>query len=155
MLGKPEHRCIAWLKASATTALEIIVILMSIGLPAQNALAQTFSVLYTFKGSPDGGVPKAGLIRGPNGTLFGTTWGGGATNCDHYGCGVAFRLEPAGKEALLYRFKIGSGGGTNPTGTLVRDAMGNLYGSASSGGGSNCGGNFCGTVFELNRAGKE
>jgi uncharacterized repeat protein (TIGR03803 family) len=118
--------------------------------------AQTFSVLYRFKGSPDGAIPKAGLIRGPNGTLFGTTWGGGATNCDHYGCGVAFKLGPAGNETVLYRFKRGSGGGgANPTGTLVRDAMGNLYGSASSGGGSNCGGNFCGTVFELDRAGKE
>jgi uncharacterized repeat protein (TIGR03803 family) len=155
MLGKLEHGRIASLQASATTTLGIIVILASIGLAAQNAPAQTFSVLYTFKGSPDGGVPKAGLIRGPNGTLFGTTWGGGATNCDHYGCGVAFKLDPAGKETVLYRFKIGSGGGANPTGTLVRDAIGNLYGSASSGGGSNCGGNLCGTVFELNRAGKE
>jgi hypothetical protein len=62
MLGKLEHGRIASLQASATTTLGIIVILASIGLAAQNAPAQTFSVLYTFKGSPDGGVPKAGLI---------------------------------------------------------------------------------------------
>jgi uncharacterized repeat protein (TIGR03803 family) len=47
-------------------------------------------------------------------------------------------------------------GGTNPSGRLVLDGRGNLYGTASSGGyfSSGCYMNGCGTVFEISLGGK-
>jgi uncharacterized repeat protein (TIGR03803 family) len=54
-------------------------------------------------------------------------------------------------DSILYRFHSGRDG-LSPSSTLVPDAAGNLYGTASYGGGTPC--NFgnapgCGTVFEL------
>jgi uncharacterized repeat protein (TIGR03803 family) len=52
------------------------------------------AVLHTFGGSPDGSTPYAGLID-VNGTLYGTTAGGGAARCRVYGgCGTVFALTP-------------------------------------------------------------
>jgi uncharacterized repeat protein (TIGR03803 family) len=46
--------------------------------------------------------------------------------------------------------------GANPVGVLVRDAAGNLYGTTGVGGGGNCsGGEGCGTVFKMDKTGKE
>jgi hypothetical protein len=50
------------------------------------AQAQTYTVLHRFTG-PDGYFPRAGLIADPAGSLFGTTYGGGAS-----GFGTVFRL---------------------------------------------------------------
>src|SRR5277367_5281447 len=80
---------------SARAVLTMALLLAGI-LAAQSALAQTFTVLYTFKGSPDGANPRAGLIRDAKGNLFGTTVGGGFTNCQFNGCGVAFKLDTKG-----------------------------------------------------------
>src|SRR5271166_2190887 len=48
--------------------------------------------------------------------------------------------------------------GASPVGVLVRDSVGNLYGTTGAGGGGSCaagGGDGCGTVFKLDKAGKE
>jgi uncharacterized repeat protein (TIGR03803 family) len=45
--------------------------------------------------------------------------------------------------------------GSFPTGTLVRDSAGNIYGATSGGGTGVCDGYGCGTVFKMNNAGKE
>jgi uncharacterized repeat protein (TIGR03803 family) len=45
--------------------------------------------------------------------------------------------------------------GSFPTGTLVRDSAGNIYGTTSGGGTGGCDGYGCGTVFKMNNAGKE
>src|SRR5580700_8916906 len=45
--------------------------------------------------------------------------------------------------------------GSFPTGGLVRDSAGNLYGTTSGGGTGGCGGYGCGTVFKMNKLGKE
>jgi uncharacterized repeat protein (TIGR03803 family) len=48
------------------------------------------------------------------------------------------------------------GDGANPTGVLIRDAAGNLYGTTGVGGSGNCsGGEGCGTVFKMDKNGKE
>jgi uncharacterized repeat protein (TIGR03803 family) len=47
------------------------------------------NVLYNFTGGADGGQPYAGLIRGSNGDLYGTTYSGGKNST-----GVVFRLTP-------------------------------------------------------------
>ena len=56
----------------------------------------TEAVLHSFSGSPDGATPYAGLID-MNGTLYGTTAGGGGPKCELYdssGCGTVFALTP-------------------------------------------------------------
>jgi uncharacterized repeat protein (TIGR03803 family) len=85
------------------------------------------------------------LIRDRASNLHGATTYGPGTGCQlNQGCGVAFKLAPGGAEKVLYAFKGGSDAG-NPTGNLVRDKAGNLYGAAFWGGGA---GND-GAIFKL------
>ena len=101
------------------------------------------TLLYTFTGGADGGVPTAGLTRDASGNLYGTTLFGGTV-----GAGVVFKVSPTGTETVLYTFTGGADGG-NPFGAvLVRDSSGNLYATAGGGGSSAC--PFgCGVVFKL------
>jgi len=115
---------------------------------------------FTFPGCcgiyPQGGGPEGDLVQDSAGNLYGTTsYGGtgGGSNCGNFGCGTIFKLDTTGKETVLHNF-VGTDG-HGPRGGLVRDAAGNLYGTALYGGDlSRCGGLGCGTVFELNAAGK-
>ena len=50
--------------------------------------AQSFELIHTFTGVPDGAYPEAGLVRGGSGEFYGTTAGGGLN-----GFGTVFRLE--------------------------------------------------------------
>ena len=52
-----------------------------------------FNPLYEFRGS-DGANPRARVIFGSNGTLYGTTQYGGTSFCGGQGCGVVFNLRP-------------------------------------------------------------
>ncbi len=92
------------------------------------------TVLYSFTGSLDGGNPYAGVIRDGAGNLYGTTTSGGGPQpgCSS-GCGVVYKIDPAGQETVLYRF-TGEKDGATPTGSLLRDSSGNLYGTTSQGG---------------------
>jgi uncharacterized repeat protein (TIGR03803 family) len=108
-----------------------------------------FGVLHNFAGGTDDGRnPYAGLVRGSDGTLYGTTnLGGRNSECSIYGgCGTVFKLDPSGTLTLLHRF---SGNiGQLYKGRLVMDSYGNLYGTTYLGGTStNCGSVGCGTVF--------
>ncbi|HEY6766355.1 MAG TPA: choice-of-anchor tandem repeat GloVer-containing protein [Candidatus Sulfotelmatobacter sp.] len=61
---------------------------------------------------------------------------------------LAVRAQ-AQTESVIYSFSGGSDG-ANPSGSLVADARGNLYGTTFSGGDlSGCGGTGCGGVFKL------
>jgi uncharacterized repeat protein (TIGR03803 family) len=93
----------------------------------------------------DGSAPVAGVVRDTEGSLYGTTSGGGA-----FGFGTAFRLDTAGVLTVLYSF-TGQADGALPKAGLVRDAAGNLYGTASQGGNrrGNCRTSGCGVVFEI------
>jgi len=92
----------------------------------------TYTVLHTFSGS-DGAFPNPDLVRDASGNLFGTTNSGGDLKCGGgYGCGVAFKLDPSGKESLLHVFTTGPGGLT-PTSGLIQDSLGNLYGTTFNG----------------------
>jgi hypothetical protein len=56
-------------------------------------------VLYSFTGAEDGANPLAGVIEDAAGNLYGTAGGGGnlGTFCQgEGGCGVVFKLAPAG-----------------------------------------------------------
>jgi uncharacterized repeat protein (TIGR03803 family) len=105
-------------------------------------------VLYTFN-SVGGCSPYAGLVRGAKGNLYGTT---GA--CGAYGYGTVFEVTKNGAETVLYSF-TGGGDGGQPIAGLVRDTVGNLYGTTNEGGALGCFGLGCGTVFEVTPAGKE
>jgi uncharacterized repeat protein (TIGR03803 family) len=119
------------------------------------------SPLYMFAGGDDGAYPEARVVRAPDGSLWGTTSGGGDYPCEPpYGCGTAFRLRPsptAPRTALapwqkttLHQFQ-GLDGGEPGVGDLVFDSSGAVYGTAGLGGNSSpaCGGYGCGVVFKL------
>lgn len=112
--------------------------------------AGKFILLHQFTG-PDGAYPNASLIRDRRGNIYGTT-GAGGKSCE---CGVVFRIDKAGKETVLYAFSGGTDGSA-PVGGLVRDDEGNLYGTTAFGGDMICDrGLGCGTVFQLDKAGKK
>jgi len=109
----------------------------------------TETVLYSFTGAGDGGSPGLGaLIMDAQGNLYGTTQAGGAC------CGTVFKVDVTGSESVLYSFTGTGGDGTLPTGGLVRDAAGNLYGT-TEGGGQYGGPYGYGTVFKIDTTGKE
>jgi len=114
------------------------------------------TVLYTFTGGTDGGFPVANLLRDGEGNLYGTTFNGGdLTACDGQGCGVVFKLDAMGVYSVLYTF-TGGADGANPAAGLVRDGLGNLYGTTYAGGNlSICNFRGCGVVFKVRPTGKE
>jgi uncharacterized repeat protein (TIGR03803 family) len=124
------------------------VLLIALAFVTQFAHGQTFTTLYSFTGG-SGGAPQAGLVLDTAGNLYGTTYAGGGS-C---GCGTVFKLTPAGNLQVLHRFTYWPDGAL-PTAPLIRDAAGNLYGTAALGGDHNfCQGN-CGTVFKVDAANK-
>jgi uncharacterized repeat protein (TIGR03803 family) len=129
--------------------------------PARGQTAWTETVLHTFTGGSDGGIPSAGLIAGKEGTLYGTTEvGGGRSSCSFApsaGCGTVFKLTPPAKgqtawtETVIHSFTGGSDG-SDPRAGLIADKQGALYGTTVFGGSrSSCSlpSAGCGTVFKL------
>jgi uncharacterized repeat protein (TIGR03803 family) len=125
--------------------------------------AGTEKVLHSFNGGrADGSQPFAGLIE-VNGTLYGTTSGGGKYKCrakiyqlDY--CGTVFSITTGGAVKVLYSFKGGSDG-ANPRAPLIA-LKGKLYGTTAAGGGYHGSGCYpipegCGTVFSITPNGKE
>jgi uncharacterized repeat protein (TIGR03803 family) len=111
----------------------------------QPARAQTFTVLYNFTASSDGGDPYASLIRDAAGNLYSTFGYGGGTSFS----GGVFKVAPDGTETVLYSFNGGSDGAF-PFSPVVRDKAGNLYGTTSQGGSANAG-----VVFKVDPSGTE
>lgn len=118
--------------------------------PNPSATEWRESVLYNFGGGSDGAHPDSGLIFDSAGNLYGVTgYGGGGSCSDPFGvgCGSVFDLTPSGngslwKENVLHTFRVADG--AYPTGPLIFDDAGNLYGTTWYGGRFGFG-----TVFEL------
>ncbi|MGD0191210.1 MAG: choice-of-anchor tandem repeat GloVer-containing protein [Rhizomicrobium sp.] len=123
----------------------------------------TETVLHTFCGQPpvsanpqcrDGYYPNGGVILDAGGNIYGTTESGGNGT---FASGTVFKIAPDGKETLLYSFcpTETCTDGADPAGGLIRDAQGNLYGTAGGGNGFYCRSSGCGTVFKLAPDGTE
>jgi len=118
--------------------------------------AGNWTTLYSFTGGADGAYPN-GVIRDGQGNLYGTTAEGGS-KCVLVSCGTVFKFSSTGQLTTLHSF-TGGADGILPSGTIVRDKAGNLYGTTSEGGDMSCadfinyGG--CGTLFKLDPSGNE
>jgi len=82
------------------------------------------TTLFQFGGADGLYYSEGGLVAGNNNTLFGTTYRGGAKND-----GAVFQLTTNGLLTTLYSFTNGSDG-ADPFAGVMRDASGNLYGTA-------------------------
>ncbi len=96
------------------------------------------TVLHQFTGGADGSNPVSSLIRDAAGNLYGTAPEGGSR-----GVGVAYMLDPAGRETVLYNFG-GGADGAYPFVDLIRDRAGNLFGTTAYGGTKSGG-----TIFKI------
>jgi len=98
-------------------------------------------VLVSFDGT-NSNDPIAGLTLGPDGILYGTTWGGDGVG------GSAFRVTTNG--ALTTLFAFGSTNGATVIGGLVVGPDGNFYGTTDAGGDFSVADGFGGgTVFRI------
>jgi uncharacterized repeat protein (TIGR03803 family) len=110
--------------------------------PASPGRPWTETTIYGFEGGSDGLGPYAGVIFGKDGSLYGTTALGGASNC-----GTVFQLTPpsspggAWEETVLHTFAHDAGGYYPYEGVVV-GSDGSLYGTTNTADGQ-------GTVFEL------
>ena len=129
---------------------------------AHNGSGWSFNSLYSFTGGSDGDRAYGRVTFGPNGTLYGTTSQGGNSVCAN-GCGTVFNLKPPPNaicgnapcpraKTVLYRFMGTDGAG--PSGDLVFDQAGNVYGTTFIGGGMG-GNDGAGVVYKLTTAGVE
>jgi DNA-binding beta-propeller fold protein YncE len=135
--------------------LTLLIFTLTAALVPLVAAKVTYKVLYKFTGGTDGGSPSSRLTADGSGNLYGTTSSGGdLSQCGGYGCGTVFKLMHSAKgqwqETVLYAFHGGSDG-SYPSGNLVFDNAGNLYGTTFGAGNAvDCTqGVGCGTVFEL------
>jgi uncharacterized repeat protein (TIGR03803 family) len=107
------------------------------------------SVVYSFTGSGDGGNPVGKLTQDAEGNMYGVTYAGGAAANP---AGALFKISAKGTESVLYSFcrQSDCSDGSRPSGPLVRDVAGNLYGTTMLGGAYNAG-----VVFKVTPKGTE
>jgi uncharacterized repeat protein (TIGR03803 family) len=103
-------------------------------------------------GCPDGALPYANLVEGPDGNFYGTTayGGGGAWYFNCLGCGTIFEITPQGKLTSLYSFcKIDTcPDGSTPEIGLTLATNGEFYGATVG-----AGAHGYGTIFSFTTSG--
>src|SRR5664279_2540547 len=105
----------------------------------------TETILHSFGSGTDGWAPFGGVVLDAAGNVYGTTIGGGLGRMCSTGCGTVFQLTPANgpwQETVVHNFDVLHG--YYPNSDLIRDASGNLYGTAIASGHYNDG-----VVFKL------
>ena len=141
----------------------VLPLLLAVSVVALPASAEwKEKVLYSFQGGVDAGsVPAGGVVFDKQGNLYVATTGGGPKICVpfRYECGAVYELSPPatkGDPWTATLIKMFSGEGSKdasvPSGGLIIDDAGNLYGVSGYGGTGNCvlfGLAGCGTVYEL------
>ena len=127
--GESVRNCATLLRAA-------LVFMLAATTPAG---AQTYTELYNFQ-STIGMFPIGVPAQGRDGNLYGTTvWGGGG-GCSAPGCGILFKITPAGKLTVLDNFHGVDASGLKSGVTLGTD--GNFYGTTYGGGSDNYGAVF-------------
>lgn len=102
------------------------------------------SVLYSFTGGADGGIPQGPPTLVPTGKIYGTTYDGGVD------WGVIYELTPSGSgwiESVPYAFSGGADGGGPGDSLLLLNGI--LYGTTEFGGTEGFGTAGKGTVFRF------
>jgi uncharacterized repeat protein (TIGR03803 family) len=103
----------------------------------------TLTSLHSFQVSTNGINPAAGLVRGSDGSFYGTTEYGGTNG----GNGTVFKISTNGVITSLYSF-TGGNDGSSPGAGLVQGSDGFFYGTTEYGGT-----NGDGTVFKISSGG--
>ena len=129
---------------SAQRSFVLVALAISVLFLPRPLAAREFKVLYSFcsqTNCADGAAPESGLVIDSSGNLIGATSAGGTFAFDS-GMGTVFELLPDGANwtyKLLYNFCQKSGqacpDGQAPTGNLLLDKAGNVYGITRLGGG--------------------
>ena len=114
-------------------------------LTTKNGKTYTEKDLYSFGDQGDGSTPNGPIALDSKGNLYGVTLWGGVFNQ-----GTVYKYTPAtlttaATESLLYSFGASATDGALPSGDLVFDSGGDIYGVTTSGGDAN----GDGTVFTL------
>jgi uncharacterized repeat protein (TIGR03803 family) len=106
------------------------------------AAAVNEQVLYSF-GGLSGFYNPGPLIFDRAGNLYGTA--------GSQGSGIVFELSPSGLGGWTQTTLHGFSGsdGANPSGPLLFDNVGNLYGMTENGGTGDCSFSGCGVIYEL------
>ncbi len=87
-----------------------------------------FSVLHDLNAADDGFGPNSPLLLdAADGNLYGTTASGGT-----YNDGTVFSISPAGVFKVVHMFTGGTDG-ANPTGNLIQDSNGKIFGGTAFG----------------------
>lgn len=136
----------------------IVFVIVFVVALSTSANPQQEKVLHAFGAGTDGTGPNGGLIPDSAGNLYGTTGGGGIYESENITAGTLFELSQVEggqwTKTTLHSF-AGRSDGAGPSGGLVADAAGNLYGTTAFGGnnGGCVGGpayqGGCGVVFQL------
>jgi uncharacterized repeat protein (TIGR03803 family) len=117
--------------------LSSVFALITITLISSSSRAATETVLHEFIPFARGYKPVSSLVPDSQGNFYGTTYEGGV-----YGFGTVYQLTPAANgswtETVLHSFAGGSDG-IWPTGNVVVDSAGNVYGVTSNGGSTHFG----------------
>jgi len=100
--------------------------------------SNNLTTLATFNGA-NGMSPQSSLLLDSSGNLFGTANSGGAN-----GDGTIFEVT-AGSSSVTTLVDFNGTNGSTPSGGLIFDSAGDLYGTTSAGGA----GNNDGTIFQL------
>jgi uncharacterized repeat protein (TIGR03803 family) len=100
-------------------------------------------LLYSFRDNHSAAYPFSSLVFDADGDIYGTTTGGA------FGYGTAYQLKPGSSgswtEKVLHSFSQANDDATEPSGALIADSHGNLYGTTVSGGSAA----NAGTVFQF------
>ena len=105
-------------------------------------LSGDVTIVHSFTGGDAGAFPRGGLLQGPDGMLYGTTFSGGALG----GEGTVFRMSLSGTFETIHNFT--GQDGANPYAGLVLGPDGYFYGTTQYGIGVNAG-----TIFRMDSTG--
>lgn len=104
----------------------------------------TLTTLHSFACGSDGGAPFS-VIVDKSGNLYGTASTAGTNNN-----GLIYEISNSGEYSVIYTFCSASdcADGASPSGGVLMDSAGSLFGTTVNGGGDGCS-LGCGTVFTL------